>query len=346
MVAHGHKAIEAAGGIQCHTNHDQQAGTAQLNAHTGQVAQNDRQYSHRSQEDGTDEGDLVQGAGDEIAGRLAGTEAGDRAVVAAQIVGDLNGVVLDGHIEVVECQNQQQVDHNVQPGGVVEGMEERIPDRVSGLIDLQKAADSARDGHQSRSEDDGHDAAHVQLQGQVAVLAAHLLPTHHTLGVLDGDPALGVRDEHDEHNDQQHAENQQDRGVPLDRAGGQRGNERADERRDTGNDTCEQDHRDAVADAELVNLLAHPHQEGRAGHEGHDDDKACEEAGLVEQVVVLEHHIVCKAHQKSKADRGVAGDALDLLLAFLAALLGKTLKSRDGDGNRNGNGPGTLGSDF
>ena len=49
MVAHGHKAIEAAGGIQCHTNHDQQAGTAQLNAHTGQVAQNDRQYSHRSQ---------------------------------------------------------------------------------------------------------------------------------------------------------------------------------------------------------------------------------------------------------------------------------------------------------
>ena len=87
MVAHRHEAVEAAGGIKCHTNHDQQAGTAQLDAHTGQVAQNDRQHSHRSQEDGTDEGDLVQGAGDEIAGRLAGTEAGDRAVVAAQIVG-------------------------------------------------------------------------------------------------------------------------------------------------------------------------------------------------------------------------------------------------------------------
>ena len=49
----------------------------------------------------------------------------------------------------------------------------------------------------------------------------------------------------------------------------------ADERRDTGDDTGEQDHRDAVADAELIDLLAHPHQEGRAGHEGHDDDKAC-----------------------------------------------------------------------
>ena len=52
VVAHRHKAVEAAGGIKCHTNHDQQAGTAQLDAHTGQVAQNDRQYSHRSQEDG------------------------------------------------------------------------------------------------------------------------------------------------------------------------------------------------------------------------------------------------------------------------------------------------------
>ena len=41
MVAHRHEAVEAAGGIKCHTNHDQQAGTAQLDAHTGQVAQND-----------------------------------------------------------------------------------------------------------------------------------------------------------------------------------------------------------------------------------------------------------------------------------------------------------------
>ena len=111
MAAHRHEAVEAAGGIECHTDHDPQTGTAQLDAHTGQVAQNDRQHSHHSEEDRADEGDLVQRAGDEIAGRLAGTEAGDRSVVAAQIVGDLNRVVLDGHIEVVEGQDQQQVIH-------------------------------------------------------------------------------------------------------------------------------------------------------------------------------------------------------------------------------------------
>ena len=47
MVAHRHKAVETAGGIKCHTDNDQQAGTAQLDAHTGQVTQNDRQHSYR-----------------------------------------------------------------------------------------------------------------------------------------------------------------------------------------------------------------------------------------------------------------------------------------------------------
>ena len=42
VVAHRHKAVEAAGGVKRHTNHDQQTGTAQLDAHTGQVAQNAR----------------------------------------------------------------------------------------------------------------------------------------------------------------------------------------------------------------------------------------------------------------------------------------------------------------
>ena len=211
-------------------------------------------------------------------------------------------------------------------------LEEACPEAA--LFNCDKHLNCRRKRKNGRSEDYGKNAAHIYLNRNVSALTAVHLASDHALGVLDGDSALGVRDEHDEYNDQQHAENQQDRGVPLDRAGGQRGNERADERRDTGNDTCEQDHRDAVADAELVNLLAHPHQEGRAGHEGHDDDKACEEAGLVEQVVVLEHHIVGKAHQKSKADRGVAGDALDLLPAFFAALLGKTLKGRNGDGKK------------
>ena len=92
MVAHRHKAVEAAGGVKRHANNDQQAGTTQLDAHTGQIAQNDRQYSHRSQEDRAQEGDLVQGAGDEIAGRLAGTEAGIEPLLRRRLLAISTGL--------------------------------------------------------------------------------------------------------------------------------------------------------------------------------------------------------------------------------------------------------------
>ena len=77
------------------------------------------------------------------------------------------------------------------------------------LVDLHEAADRARDRDQSGSEDDGHDAAHVQLQRQVAVLPAHLLAAHHTLGILDGDAALSVRHNDDEHDHDQCQNEQQ-----------------------------------------------------------------------------------------------------------------------------------------
>ncbi len=92
MVAHRHKAVEAAGGIKCHTNHDQQAGTAQLDAHTGQVAQNDRQYSHRSQEDGTDEGDLIQGAGQKSLVGLPGRKPGIEPLLRRRLLAISTGL--------------------------------------------------------------------------------------------------------------------------------------------------------------------------------------------------------------------------------------------------------------
>ena len=60
VVAHRHKAVQAAGRIQHHADNDQQAGTTELDAHSGQVAQDDGQYSHHSQEDGPEEGILFR----------------------------------------------------------------------------------------------------------------------------------------------------------------------------------------------------------------------------------------------------------------------------------------------
>lgn len=92
MAAHRHEAVEAAGSIECHTDHDQQTGTAQLDAHTGQVAQNDRQHSHHSEEDRADEGDLVQRAGDEIAGRLPGRKPGIEPLLRRRLLAISTGL--------------------------------------------------------------------------------------------------------------------------------------------------------------------------------------------------------------------------------------------------------------
>ena len=110
-------------------------------------------------------------------------------------------------------------------------------------------------------------------------------------------------------------------------AGGERGG-------DTGEDTGKEDHGDAVADTELVDLLAEPHDKGRTGNEGHDDDQSRPNAGLLEDAVVLADHVVAEGLEKSDGDRRVARDGGDLLLARLAAVTGKTLEGGDGDGQQ------------
>ena len=47
-------------------------------------------------------GDFVEHLGNEVSGRLAGTEAGDEAAVLLEVVGYLDGVELDGGVEIAE----------------------------------------------------------------------------------------------------------------------------------------------------------------------------------------------------------------------------------------------------
>ena len=334
VVTHEHLGLEALDRLKRNADHDDDGRAADREAAVlDHDTDDDRQDRNDRQIQSAEERDFVDNLQDEVGSRLARAEAGDEAAVLLEVIGDFDGVELDRRIEVAERNDQQEVADDVERALRVEDIGVH-PGPEGAAAGAGEGNDRRGERRNGLREDDRQNAGHVDLDRQERALTTVHLAADHTLGVLDGDAALGVRDEHDEHNDQQHADDEQDRGVPLDRAGGQRGNERTDERRDAGHDACEQDHRNAVADAELIDLLAHPHQEGRAGHEGHDDDKTCKETGLVEQVVVLEHHIVGKAHQKSKADRGVAGDALDLLPAFFAALLGKTLQGGDGDGEK------------
>ena len=204
-------------------------------------------------------------------------------------------------------------------------------------IDIDKAADGAGDGAEGAGEDDGHDAAHIQLQGQVAVLPADLLAAHHTPRILDGDAALGVGHDDDEHHDgqcQDHQQRQQHvvQRLPAGCAGEHVGDHGGD-RRPVGDDGREDDEGDAVADALVIDLLAAPGGQLRArgkGQDHHDGGKdACRAGGVLQGAHVAHQEVVADAQHQGDAGAHVAGDLPDLVLAV--GFLGQVLEIRDGN---------------
>src|SRR5699024_4134056 len=109
------------------------------------------------------------------------------------------------------------------------------------------------------------------------------LPAHHPLGVLHRQTTLGVGDEDDEDHNGQHADDDEEGAPPGQHEGALRGGlhegglhahpHGLDHGRHPGHDTGEEDDGDAVADAELGDLLTQPHDKGGTGGEAeHDDD--------------------------------------------------------------------------
>ena len=130
MVTGGHIAFQRTAGFKRHTHDDQQRSTTQLDGSAGDVAEDDGEASHDSQEDRADQSDLGQGLRDEIAGGLARTDAGNGTVVFAKLVGNVHGVVLDRNVEVVERNDQQHINDEVKRAVVVEYAEESVQRRL------------------------------------------------------------------------------------------------------------------------------------------------------------------------------------------------------------------------
>ena len=208
------------------------------------------------------------------------------------------------------------------------------------LIDLQEAADRARDRNQSGSEDDGHDTAHVQLQGQIAVLPAHLLAAHHALCILDGDAAFCVGHNNDEHDHDQCQHDQQgQQNVELRLASSGAGQQTRDGGVDAGpvgNDRREDQKGQAVADALVIDLLAAPGDQLSTCGEGGDDDHGGKDTGRAARILqcahVADHEVVTEAHHQSDDAAGVPGDLLQLVLAV--RLLRDVFQRRDRNGEQ------------
>src|SRR5690606_1027005 len=124
-----------------------------------------------------------------LGGGAAGPDPGDEAAVLLHVVGNLFGVEGDRDIEVGETDDEEEVDRHVQRV-VARGQVVLHPGdprcgqlTVGRLVELR---DQRRQVEQRRGEDDRDDTGHVDLDGNVGVVAAIGATTHHALGVLDG----------------------------------------------------------------------------------------------------------------------------------------------------------------
>jgi hypothetical protein len=177
-------------------------------------------------------------------------------------------------------------------------------------------------------------AGAVQAQREVRGLPAHLLAADDAPRVLDRDAALRALEVHDhaDHAAHEHGEQRQAERRQLLRAHQVvHGRERARDRR---HDAREDHERDAVADAALRDLLAEPHDEGRARGQrdhGHDAEApAGLEHGVVAERATLEADREHEALQDREDHRAVARVARDHAAPFLALLL-QLLEARHHD---------------
>ena len=98
-----------------------------------------------------------------VAGRLSGAVAGDRAVVLLEVIRYFNRIVLYRNIEVVERNDQQEVDHRIHGAALAEHSYEAVPEALARSVYAEEVADGLRQAHDRHGEDDRHNARHRNL---------------------------------------------------------------------------------------------------------------------------------------------------------------------------------------
>ena len=229
----------------------------------------------------------------------------------------------------------------------------------------QPAEDHHREQQQTAGEDDGHDAGLIDAQRQVLASSAVDPAAADVLGALRGNPPLPLADKHDagDHADEKHDQDQEHVHAQLALAAAQlqaaAGHDRLDDFADgagqPGQNIAHDQKTDAVADAVLVDLLAQPHEEYRAG--GHrqngnelpgDLQAEGRAAAVVAQELGTDHVLAARkpkdiepALPKAEKHGGVAGILIDLLppgLALLLQLFQRRIDARQKlEDNRGGN---------
>ena len=173
-MAHHKLRFQCTNCFDCNAYDDQNRSTThRRNVDLGDVKEDDREDCDNAEEDCTDECQLGKNLADIIGCRLSGADAGDTAIRLAEIVCHLNRIILHRHIEVVECDNQDEIQHSIRIALRIEEIDEVIIELLAGGCSricrsfnrLYEHRNGRRQRHEAHCEDNRNYAALSNLQG-------------------------------------------------------------------------------------------------------------------------------------------------------------------------------------
>ena len=168
-------------------------------------------------------------------------------------------------------------------------------------------------------------------------LAAVHLPIDHALGILYGNAAFAHIHEGDQHDDDQgsdHDDQQLPDGGAIAGDAQHIGQAQHDGVKQVGDDTGKDQQADAVADAVGGDALTDPHGQGSTAGHDHADGQVTKEVvilGIKHVAAALQTGDDTDRLQSRQDNRHITGDAVDLLLALVAAFLAQAFQRRNGD---------------
>ena len=195
-------------GVQTDTHDDQDAGATEGEVLVGidRSQSNQRNQSHQTQIERPWQGDAGQDVVEVFRGRTTSANSWNESAVALHVVSNLFGVEDDGHVEVGEAHNQEEVDRHIE-GVVARGevvLNPHNPLRcLAAKTRLVELSEKSGQIQQGRGEDDRDNTGHVDLDWDVGVGATKRAATHHALGVLDGNSTLRLLHKNDQAEDNQ-----------------------------------------------------------------------------------------------------------------------------------------------
>ena len=335
-------AFDLFNGVQRHTHDDEDARTSEgevLIRMEGNECER-RDHRNEAQVQGPRCRQPRQHIGQVVLGGLPGPDAGNESTILLHVVTHLDGIESDGHVEVAEEDDQQEIDDVVNrvitTCEVVTNPLRRVGLRSEGGVKHRKVQNR-------RGEDDRDDAGLVHLQRNVGRRAAEHPAPDHPLRILHRDAPLALLDEdngcHDEQADGDHrAEHEPGVGLAGTVTGNLDGPQGIGE---AGSDLGEDHDRHAIADTVLGDELTHPHDDRRACRHRQDHDDDLEDRGGVHDRQGAAGEQTSRGCQGDEGRRlqqaehqgEVTGVLGDLVLAGRALLL-EGLQLRDDDGQQ------------